>query len=91
NECLSHMNMLPSDVAGKPSPEGMYALALGLVGTEAAIAFCAFVKDYEVQITAEDVLDGKLTKSEIEIKLRSRTFSRFSFFFVTKINHSSQY
>ncbi len=66
NECLSHMNMLPSDVAGKPSPEGMYALALGLVGTEAAIAFCAFVKDYEVQITAEDVLDGKLTKSEIE-------------------------
>tara|TARA_A100001015_G_scaffold314817_1_gene425156 strand:- start:243 stop:1328 length:1086 start_codon:yes stop_codon:yes gene_type:complete len=66
NECLSHMAMLPSDVAGKPSPEGMYALSLGLVGTEAAIAFCAFVKDYEIQISAEDVLDGKLKKKDIE-------------------------
>ena len=66
NECLSHMNMLPSDTAGQPNPEGMYALALGLVGTEAAIAFCAFVKDYAVQISAEDVLDGKLKKAEIK-------------------------
>jgi hypothetical protein len=66
NECLSHMNMMPSDVAGKPNPEGMYALSLGLVGTEAAIAFCAFVKDYEIQISAEDVLDGKLKKKDVE-------------------------
>ena len=66
NECLSHMNMLPADMAGKPNPEGMYALSLGLVGTEAAIAFCAFVKDYEIQISAEDVLDGKLKKAEIK-------------------------
>ncbi len=65
NECLSHMNMLPSNVAGKDSPAGMYALALGLVGTEAAIAFCAFVKDYEVQVSAEDVLDGKIGKKDI--------------------------
>ena len=27
NECLSHMNMLPADMAGKPNPEGMYALS----------------------------------------------------------------
>ena len=66
NECLTHMNMLPADMAGKPNPEGMYALALGLVGTEAAISFCAFVKDYEIQIYAEDVLDGKLKKAEIK-------------------------
>jgi len=66
NECLTHMQMLPADMAGKPNPEGMYALALGLVGTEAAIAFCAFVKDYEIQISAEDVLDGKLKKAEIK-------------------------
>ena len=65
NECLSHMNMLPADMAGKPNPEGMYALAMGLVGTEAAIAFCAFVKDYEIQISAEDVLDGKIKKADI--------------------------
>ena len=66
NECLTHMNMLPADMAGKPNPEGMYALSLGLVGTEAAIAFCAFVKDYEIQISAEDVLDGKLKKADIK-------------------------
>ena len=65
NECLQHMGMAPASMAGKPNPEGMYALAMGLVGTEAAIAFCAFVKDYEVQISAEDVLDGKLKKADI--------------------------
>ena len=60
NECLVHMGMAPADMAGKANPEGMYALAMGMVGTEAAIAFCSFVKDYEIQITAEDVLNGKL-------------------------------
>jgi len=64
-ECLEHMNMSPNQVAGQPSPAGMYAVAMGLVGTEAAIAFCSFVKEYEKQITAEDVLEGKLTKKQI--------------------------
>ena len=66
DECLNHMSMRPSDVAGSPNPEGMYALSMGLVGTEAAIAFCAFVKDYEIQISAEDVLAGNLKKQEIK-------------------------
>ena len=65
SECLSHMGMSPSDFAGKTTPAGMYAVSMGLVGSEAGIAFCAFVKDYEMQITAEDVLFGKLTKKEI--------------------------
>ena len=65
NDCLVHMNMAPTVVAGQPNPEGMYALSLGLVGTEAAIAFCAFVSDYEKQISAEDVLDGKIGKKDI--------------------------
>lgn len=65
NECLVHMNMAPSDVAGNETPSGLYALAMGMVGTEAAIAFTAFVKDYEIQITAEDVLNGGLKKKEI--------------------------
>ena len=64
-ECLKHMNMSPSDVAGKATPTGMYAVSMGLVGSEAAIAFCTFIKDYEMQITAEDILSGKLTKNEI--------------------------
>jgi len=66
DECLKAMSMAPSDVAGATNPEGMYALSLGLIGTEAAIAFCAFVSEYEKQISAEDVLEGKIKKAEIE-------------------------
>lgn len=66
NECLAHMGISPQEVSGKENPAGMYALSMGLVGVEAAIAFCAFVKDYEMQITAEDVLGGKLPKAKIK-------------------------
>lgn len=65
NGCLTHMNMSPSTTAGQSSPDGMYALSLGMVGTEAAISFCAFVKEYEKQISAEDVLSGKIKKNDI--------------------------
>tara|TARA_B100000700_G_C14957892_1_gene814903 strand:- start:22 stop:1113 length:1092 start_codon:yes stop_codon:yes gene_type:complete len=68
--CLKHMNLTPRKWSGKPNPPGMYATALGLVGTTAAIAFCNFVKDYEIQISAEDVLDGKVVfDEEIEISI----------------------
>ena len=66
NDCLNHMEMAPSTSAGKDSPEGMYALSLGLIGVEAAISLCAFVKEYEKQISAEDVLSGKISKSDIK-------------------------
>jgi hypothetical protein len=66
NEALVHMQMAPSDCAGKDIPEGMYALLLGMVGVEAAIACTAFVKEYETQITADDVMDGKLKASDIK-------------------------
>lgn len=65
DECLKHMSMAPSECAGNPAPEGMYALLLGLVGTEAAISMCSFVKEYELQVSAEDVLGGKVTKKVI--------------------------
>ena len=65
NEALVHMNMAPSECAGKSAPEGMYALLLGMVGTEAAIACTAFVKEYETQITAEDILAGKLKSAQV--------------------------
>ena len=45
-------------------PEGFYALLLGLVGTEAAIALTSFVKEYEMQVSAEDIVDGKV-KAEV--------------------------
>lgn len=60
NDSLNYMNMAPSSVAGQPSPNGFYALCMGMIGVEAAIAFCKFVKDFEVQISAEDVLNGKV-------------------------------
>ncbi len=65
DESLKHMNMKPSEIAGRPAPEGFYALCLGMLGAEASIAFAAFVKEYEMQISAEDVLDGKVKASDI--------------------------
>ena len=65
DSCLKHMNMHPSKIAGKERPQGMYALSLGMVGTEAAVAFCSFVEQYEKQISAEDVLNGDVKKSDI--------------------------
>jgi hypothetical protein len=64
--CLKHMDMHPSKIAGRGRPDGMYALALGLVGTEAAVSLCSFVESYELQISAEDVLEGKVDKKTIK-------------------------
>ena len=45
-----------------------YALSMGLVGSEASIAFTEFVKKMDRQISAEDVLDkwSRSTKSKID-------------------------
>ncbi len=64
NDSLVHMNMAPAGVAGT-QPELIYAVSRGFVGTEAAIAFVDFVKNYEVQVSAEDVLSGKVTADDI--------------------------
>ena len=63
DESLRHMGMEPSKVAGS-RPDGFYALSQGFVGTEAAIAFTEFVSKYEMQISAEDVLKGKVTEAK---------------------------
>ena len=55
---LKHMGMAPAEVAGNARPEGFYALCLGMVGTEAGIAFSDFVENYESVVTAVDVLDN---------------------------------
>jgi hypothetical protein len=51
-----HAGMAPVTVAGT-RPDGFYALATGFVGTEAAIALTDFVENYELVISAEDILD----------------------------------
>jgi hypothetical protein len=56
DEALKHMGQSPSEVAGN-RPEGFYAVCLGMIGTEAAIAFADFVENYELIITAEDILN----------------------------------
>ncbi len=63
DESLSHMGWSASEVAGS-RPDGFYALAQGFVGTEAAIAFTEFVAKYEKQISAEDVMSGRVSKKQ---------------------------
>ncbi len=65
SDSLVHMNLAPSTVAGQ-SPELLYPVARGFVGTEAAIAFVEFIKRYEKNITAEDVLSGKVKAEEVD-------------------------
>ena len=43
-----------------------YAISMGFVGTEAAIAFQDFVKNYETVVTAEDILEGKVKAKDLD-------------------------
>ncbi len=61
DESLRHMGLVPSELAGTGA-EGIYALAGGFVGTEAAISYTEFIKRYERVISAEDVLNGEINK-----------------------------
>lgn len=68
HDSLQHMNMAPLDIAGT-RPEGFYALCTGFIGTEASIAFTEFVSKYEKQISAEDVMAGRIdSKRAKELK-----------------------
>lgn len=66
DEALKYCGWDATNFAGKSTPDGFYSLALGLVGAEAAIAFTNFVKNYEMVITAEDVLNGEVTAEELK-------------------------
>ena len=66
NDCLVAMGMAPADVAGEENPAGMYALSLGMVGNEAAISFCKFVKEAHRMVSVEDILKGKVDKKLIK-------------------------
>ncbi|MCH2465660.1 MAG: AAA family ATPase [Gemmatimonadetes bacterium] len=61
DESLRHMGLVPSELAGTGA-EGIYALAGGFVGTEAAISYTEFIKRYERVISAENVLNGEINK-----------------------------
>jgi len=57
DESLKYMGMAPSNIAGS-RPEGFYAVCTGMLGVEASIAFSDFVENYEMVITAEDILNN---------------------------------
>ena len=59
DESLRFMGLNPTDQAGS-RPDGLYALASGFVGTEAAIAYSEFIARYERVISADDVLAGRI-------------------------------
>jgi hypothetical protein len=66
DEALCFAGWKPSELAGNAPPSGFYAMALGMVGVEAGIAFQDFVKNYEKVISAEDVLEGRLEDETLE-------------------------
>ncbi len=67
NNALMSAEWIPKDLAGRGLPDGFYALSLGFLGTEASIAFKTFIEDYEIQISAEDILNSwKKNAKQIE-------------------------
>lgn len=74
NRSLNHMGMAPSDVCGE-RPGGFYPLCSGFVGAEAAISFSEFVANYERVISAEDVLEGRVTEERAKESSASEALS----------------
>ena len=64
DESLRYANIAPADVAGN-RPALLYPIAMGMVGSEAAIAFTNFVENYEMVVSAEDVLTGKVMAEDL--------------------------
>lgn len=64
-DALVHMDMAPAKLAGNSVPVTFYPVAAGFVGTEAAIALRDFVVNYELQVSAEDILTGKVTAEDV--------------------------
>lgn len=65
NDSLVHAERAPKAMAGGSLDPMFYAMALGFVGTEAAIAFQDFVKNYETVVTAEDIITGKVKAKDL--------------------------
>ncbi len=71
DEALSYAAIAPSTVAGT-RPAMLYPLALGMVGSEAAIAFTDFVENYETVVSAEDILTGKVTAEDLGVEASAK-------------------
>ena len=76
SKCLTHAGMAPLSWAGNEAPMGAYSIAMGLVGPEAAIAMIDFVKNYEQNVSAEDVIERwKDVESKVADMAADRRFA----------------
>jgi hypothetical protein len=66
SDTLVGAELAPAVLAGGNVSDSVYPLTMGFVGTEAAITFTDFLKNYERNITAEDILDGKVTAEDLK-------------------------
>ena len=60
--------LVTAGVVDKPEDPLFYPLCLGLVGAEASIAYTEFVKKFDRQISAEDILDKWNAKVKAKVK-----------------------
>ena len=60
--------LVNAKVVDKPEDPLFYPLCLGLVGAEASIAYTEFVKKFDRQISAEDILDKWGNKVKAKVK-----------------------
>ena len=66
---LVYAGISPSSVCGESTPSGFYALCIGFIGVESSLAFVDFVKNFENQVSADDILNSWDSISEKVSKL----------------------
>jgi hypothetical protein len=64
DEALRYAGIAPADIAGDRPPL-LYPIAMGMVGSEAAIAFTSFVENYSMVTSAEDILNGDVKAEDL--------------------------
>jgi len=69
DDSLKYASMKPTDSCSKKVPAGFYATCLGFIGIEASISFVDFIEKYEMQYSAEDVVDLWNEKKDLILSL----------------------
>jgi len=69
HQSLKYAKLDPVNLIGEKVPELFYPMCLGFIGSETAIAFTDYVRNYEIKFSAEDVVDKWNEKSALISKL----------------------
>jgi len=64
NDALVKGDMLSDGEKSKANAQKIYHIGLGFVGFEAAVSLKDFIVKYEAQVTVEDILAGRLSKTK---------------------------